>query len=105
MSRPRSPLRASWRPKTLRRNKRFNDSPRTLNLTGATLRTIVVIDPRAALPLVEVPRFMSPGRLEAFSDGVLAIIITIMVLDLRVPHGDTLAALYPLGAAFLAYVL
>ena len=48
---------------------------------------------------------MTPGRLEAFSDGVLAIIITIMVLDLRVPHGDTLAALYPLRAAFLAYVL
>ena len=48
---------------------------------------------------------MTPGRLEAFSDGVLAIIITIMVLDLKVPHGDTLAALYPLGTMFLAYVL
>ena len=36
---------------------------------------------------------MGKGRLEAFSDGVLAIIITIMVLELKVPHGDTLAAL------------
>ena len=45
------------------------------------------------------------GRLEAFSDGVLAIIITIMVLELRVPHGATLAALRPLVPVFLAYVL
>ena len=36
---------------------------------------------------------MGKGRFEAFSDGVLAIIITIMVLELKVPHGDTLAAL------------
>jgi uncharacterized membrane protein len=48
---------------------------------------------------------MTGGRLEAFSDGVLAIIITIMVLELKVPQGDTLAALYPMGPAFLAYVL
>ena len=39
---------------------------------------------------------MEKGRLEAFSDGVLAIIITIMVLELKVPHGATLAALAPL---------
>jgi TMEM175 potassium channel family protein len=49
---------------------------------------------------------MSKTRLEAFSDGVLAIIITIMVLELRVPHGDTsLAALQPLWGVFLSYVL
>ncbi len=48
---------------------------------------------------------MSKSRLEAFSDGVLAIIITIMVLELRVPHGDTLAALAPLLPVFLSYVL
>ena len=48
---------------------------------------------------------MSKNRLEAFSDGVLAIIITIMVLELRVPHGDTLAALAPLLPVFLSYVL
>ena len=48
---------------------------------------------------------MTKGRLEAFSDGVLAIVITIMVLELKVPHGDTLAALRPMAPSFLAYVL
>ena len=48
---------------------------------------------------------MSKGRLEAFSDGVLAIIITIMVLELKVPHGIELAALKPLLPVFLTYVL
>ena len=48
---------------------------------------------------------MTKGRLEAFSDGVIAIIITIMVLELRVPHGDDLAALRPLLPVFLTYVL
>jgi uncharacterized membrane protein len=45
------------------------------------------------------------GRLEAFSDGVLAIIITIMVLELRVPQGDSLSALRPVVPVFLAYLL
>jgi len=48
---------------------------------------------------------MSKGRLEAFSDGVLAIIITIMVLELRTPQEGTLAALIPLLPKFLSYVL
>jgi uncharacterized membrane protein len=48
---------------------------------------------------------MGRGRLEAFSDGVLAIIITIMVLELKVPHGADLAALRPLVPVFLSYVL
>jgi uncharacterized membrane protein len=48
---------------------------------------------------------MSTSRLEAFSDGVLAIIITIMVLELKVPHGDTLETLAPLLPVFLSYVL
>ena len=48
---------------------------------------------------------MSKGRLEAFSDGVLAIIITIMVLELRTPQGTELAALVPLIPIFLSYAL
>jgi uncharacterized membrane protein len=48
---------------------------------------------------------MEKGRLEAFSDGVIAIIITIMVLELKVPHGDGFAALRPLIPVFLSYVL
>jgi uncharacterized membrane protein len=48
---------------------------------------------------------MSKGRLEAFSDGVLAIIITIMVLELKVPHGADLEAITPLLPVFLSYVL
>ncbi|MBE9178816.1 DUF1211 domain-containing protein [Oculatella sp. LEGE 06141] len=48
---------------------------------------------------------MVKGRLEAFSDGVIAIIITIMVLELRAPHEAALAALRPLIPVFLSYVL
>ena len=48
---------------------------------------------------------MGKARLEAFSDGVLAIIITIMVLELKVPHGESIATLGPLLPAFLSYVL
>jgi uncharacterized membrane protein len=48
---------------------------------------------------------MSKSRLEAFSDGVIAILITILVLELKVPHGDDLAALRPLVPTALAYVL
>jgi uncharacterized membrane protein len=48
---------------------------------------------------------MSKTRLEAFSDGVMAIIITIMVLELKVPHGDDLEALRGHWPIFLSYVL
>jgi uncharacterized membrane protein len=48
---------------------------------------------------------MSTGRLEAFSDGVIAIIITIMVLEMKVPHGGRLEDLVPLVPTFLSYVL
>ena len=48
---------------------------------------------------------MGKSRLEAFSDGVIAIIITIMVLELKVPHGESVDALAPLIPVFLSYVL
>jgi uncharacterized membrane protein len=48
---------------------------------------------------------MGTGRLEAFSDGVIAIIITIMVLELKAPHGSGFGALLPIIPVFLSYVL
>src|SRR2546429_243805 len=60
---------------------------------------------RRGLPQPRDGGVMPKGRLEAFSDGVLAIIITIMVLELRVPHGGDLTALRPLIPVFLSYVL
>src|SRR5947208_12270508 len=48
---------------------------------------------------------MTKGRLEGFSDGVIAILITIMVLELKVPHGTDWDALQPLVPVFLTYVL
>jgi uncharacterized membrane protein len=48
---------------------------------------------------------MSKGRLEAFSDAVIAILLTIMVLELKVPHGSDWAALVPLTPIFLTYIL
>lgn len=48
---------------------------------------------------------MGKNRLEAFSDGVMAIIITIMVLEMKVPHGDTADALLPLFPVLLSYIL
>jgi TMEM175 potassium channel family protein len=48
---------------------------------------------------------MEKGRLEAFSDGVIAIIITIMVLEMKVPHGEEWSALTPLIPIFMSYVL
>jgi uncharacterized membrane protein len=48
---------------------------------------------------------MGKTRLEAFSDGVIAILITIMVLELRVPHGADFRVLLPLWPVFMSYVL
>ncbi len=48
---------------------------------------------------------ITKGRLEAFSDGVIAIIITIMVLELKVPHSDSIEALSTLFPVFISYVL
>jgi uncharacterized membrane protein len=63
---------------------------------------------KAAARCVSAPDGEAPmhkARLEAFSDGVLAVIITIMVLDLHIPRGQTLAALEPLLPTFFCYVL
>jgi len=62
------------------------------------------IDPPYRLPFI-AQRVMDKNRLEAFSDGVLAIIITIMVLEMKVPHDPDLAALKPVLPVFLTYVL
>ncbi|MBI3260366.1 MAG: DUF1211 domain-containing protein [Ignavibacteriae bacterium] len=48
---------------------------------------------------------MTSSRLETFSDGVIAIILTIMVLELKIPHGSDLSALRPLIPAYISYVL
>ena len=48
---------------------------------------------------------MGKGRLEAFSDGVIAVIITIMVLEMKAPHGESVEALLPVAPVFLSYVL
>jgi len=48
---------------------------------------------------------MGKGRLEAFSDGVIAVIITVMVLEMKVPHGTDLEALAPIVPVFVTYVL
>ena len=48
---------------------------------------------------------MGKNRLEAFSDGVIAIIITIMVLEMKIPHGEALGTLTPLVPVFMSYVL
>ena len=48
---------------------------------------------------------MNKGRFEAFSDGVIAIIITIMVLEMKVPHGESVDVLLPLVPVFLSYIL
>ena len=48
---------------------------------------------------------MGKNRMEAFSDGVIAVLITIMVLEMKVPHGETFAALQPVLPVFMSYVL
>src|SRR6476660_8847281 len=48
---------------------------------------------------------MTKSRMEAFSDGVIAVIITILVLELKVPHGESVEALKPVLPVFLSYVL
>jgi uncharacterized membrane protein len=86
-----------------------DDPPGNRSLAGREAHP----DPRDGVGNCYVPRIgitsaelaMGKGRLEAFSDGVIAIIITIMVLELKVPHEATLAALGPLVPVLLSYVL
>jgi hypothetical protein len=68
------------------------------SVEGGKLADIIAVasDPRKDEGWCGLQRPMNKSRLEAFSDGVLAIIITIMVLELKVPHGVELAALKPL---------
>jgi uncharacterized membrane protein len=66
---------------------------------------VLQVDCQAVNELIDRILHMGKTRLEAFSDGVLAIIITIMVLELKVPEGDTLAVLKPLFPTLLSYVL
>jgi uncharacterized membrane protein len=61
--------------------------------------------PSGGARVVRSPPRMNKARLEAFSDGVLAIIITIMVLELKVPHGTDLEAIQPLLPVLASYVL
>src|SRR5450631_72604 len=62
---------------------------------------VSTIRPRPGVSL----QIMSNSRMEAFSDGVIAVIITILVLDLKVPHGESFGALLPVIPVFLSYVL
>src|SRR5204862_574412 len=77
----------------LRLHRGAADLPRHLRPTGSGGR----------LPVVEIR--MNKGRLEAFSDGVIAVIITIMVLEMKVPHGDRWQELVPLAPTFFSYIL
>ena len=54
---------------------------------------------------LRLTKIMTKGRMEAFSDGVMAIIITIMVLEMKVPHGNTLESLRPVLPVFISYIL
>src|ERR1044072_8384848 len=87
----------------------FTDKPsRALPIRAGRSRTAVAISaffsflPRRTLPNI---RSMEKNRLEAFSDGVFAIIITIMVLEMKVPHGSDINVLEPLLPVFLTYIL
>jgi uncharacterized membrane protein len=64
-----------------------------------------VAEPGCQQPVADTMATMTTDRLEAFSDGVIAILITIMVLELKVPEGHSWQALKPLGPTLLSYVL
>src|SRR5205814_1671400 len=81
---------------------RVSDLPRHLWRSGARRWPRVV---EVSLTAAARTKSMGKSRLEAFSDGVIAIIITIMVLELKVPRDSDLAALLPLIPVFLNYVL
>jgi uncharacterized membrane protein len=79
------------------------------NRSAGLICRVVSSDSRPARPsvfsYVDNPTPMHKGRLEAFSDGVIAIIITIMVLEMKVPHADGLSSLAAIGPVFFSYVL
>jgi uncharacterized membrane protein len=66
---------------------------------------LAALHPPCQFAATKLETTMHKGRIEAFSDGVIAIIITIMVLELKVPHGHDLQALMPLLPVFLSYAL
>src|SRR5215469_10452781 len=80
---------------------------RRLRSSGARARKIRLRLTARSLSATTLPRSepMTKGRIEAFSDGVLAIINTIMVLELKIPRGSDLAALPPMVPVLLSYVL
>jgi uncharacterized membrane protein len=81
---------------------RFMDDLRPVEYP-AEAQYVSSLGPEHGLPLSEL--LLTKGRLEAFSDGVLAIVITIMVLEMEAPHEATWAALASVLHVFLAYVL
>lgn len=80
---------------------------RLLDFLQSSHEAAEALMPAQRLPCLSIqPRPpMQKNRLEAFSDGVIAIIITIMVLEMKTPHGEDLAALRPMVPVFISYVL
>jgi uncharacterized membrane protein len=83
----------------------YEDENEAEDDAGAAVPRSAVSRPRQAGGPSSILAAMHKNRLEAFSDGVIAIIITIMVLEMKVPTGTNLAALKPLAPVFLSYVL
>src|SRR5437870_4506508 len=94
-------MRRSARLMTTRMHATSSSGPPTSAIAPAASVRQSMCDMRAESYTVS----MSTARLETFTDGVIAILITIMVLELKVPHGADLEALTPLLPVFLTYIL